>query len=57
MKSDGSLLFARSDNGTEVNEYWVSMIEKAYAKLFGSYHSLNGGTIDEAIYVLTGLPP
>ncbi|KAF9464916.1 hypothetical protein BDZ94DRAFT_1215779 [Collybia nuda] len=46
-----SLLFARSE--TE-NETWVPLIEKAYAKLHGNYHSLDAGHTSEAIEDLTG---
>lgn len=37
------------------NEFWVSLIEKAYAKLHGCYEKLNSGFIDDAIQDLTGL--
>ncbi|KAG6834302.1 hypothetical protein H0H93_010602, partial [Arthromyces matolae] len=46
-----SLYFARS--GTE-NETWVPLIEKAYAKFYGSYAALEGGQAGEAIEDLTG---
>ncbi|KAJ3500420.1 hypothetical protein NLJ89_g9806 [Agrocybe chaxingu] len=45
------LSFAKS---TTPGETWVSLIEKAYAKLHGDYHSLNGGRGSEAIEDLTG---
>ena len=45
------LHFARS--GTE-GETWVPLIEKAYAKLHGSYESLDGGFSSEAVEDLTG---
>ncbi|KAL9645185.1 hypothetical protein ABK040_002386 [Willaertia magna] len=47
----GSLLFSR---GRDVNELWISLIEKAYAKLFGNYIALKGGHIREALVDLTG---
>ncbi|KAJ1488535.1 hypothetical protein T484DRAFT_1616299, partial [Baffinella frigidus] len=35
---------------------WVPLVEKAYAKLHGSYHSISGGHVAEAMLDLTGLP-
>ncbi|KIK66127.1 hypothetical protein GYMLUDRAFT_257995 [Collybiopsis luxurians FD-317 M1] len=51
-RKDGrGLYFARS--GTP-GETWMSLLEKAYAKLHGSYVSLSGGEACEAIEDLTG---
>jgi hypothetical protein len=32
------------------------MLEKAYAKIYGSYHSIKGGLTGNAIRDLTGAP-
>jgi hypothetical protein len=54
VNSKNELLYARSYNNDNESEYWVSLIEKAYAKLHGSYQSLNGGQIEDALRDLTG---
>ncbi|KAG6830584.1 hypothetical protein H0H87_007581 [Tephrocybe sp. NHM501043] len=56
-KNGKSLYFSKS--GTH-DETWVPLIEKAYAKLHGSYAALQGGEAGEAIEDLTGcekIPP
>jgi hypothetical protein len=49
---EGKPYFARC---RDPNELWVTLLEKAYAKLHGSYESLIGGFIDVALNDLTGL--
>ena len=36
------------------NQFWVSYLEKCYAKAYGSYYMIEEGGIEEALYDLTG---
>ena len=36
--------------------FWISIFEKAFAKLHGRYFALDGGSTDEALADLMGVP-
>jgi len=45
-------VFAQSTN----DDLWISLLEKAYAKIYGSYANIEGGSCQHALRDLTGAP-
>lgn len=50
--TSGDLFFAKGKKGT----YWPSMLEKAWAKIFGSYKTIESGLHREAFKAITQAP-
>ncbi|KAM8834271.1 calpain-8-like [Synchiropus picturatus] len=48
---DGRLIFVHSN---DPNEFWPALLEKAYAKVCGSYMDMNMGSPEEAMMDFTG---
>ncbi|XP_068600210.1 calpain-5-like [Brachionichthys hirsutus] len=47
----GELIYCHS---TDNNEFWSALLEKAYAKLFGCYESMEGGNTGDAVVDFSG---
>jgi len=55
-EEEGEKKIVPSFSKNKSNDIWVVLLEKAFAKLFGNYHNIDGGCLSEAMSVLTGAP-
>ena len=53
-KHQWAMCYPSRDEGTR--EIWALILEKAWAKVFGSYQRIESGTAGEAMYPLSGRP-
>jgi hypothetical protein len=44
-------IYARNKN---INEFWACIVEKAYAKLHGSYQAIELGFVSDGLVDMTG---
>ena len=55
---NGTHSYVRVSSGnTNTKEIWPMLIEKAYAKMYGSYQNISGGYVDAALADLTNGAP
>ncbi len=52
VSPDGRLIFCR--NKLNANDFWCALLEKAYAKVNGSYEVLDGGLTTDALIDMSG---
>ena len=55
-QQDGKLRFSQCNSKGEVHELWVMIVEKVWAKIFGSYVTIEAGTCRETLQAFTGAP-
>ena len=53
VNESGRPLFAKPSGG---NEIWVMILEKCWAKLYGSYEAIVGGLPHEVLHAFSGAP-
>ena len=54
--SEGKIAFSGPRTESGVTEIWVLILEKAWAKRFGSYWAIDKGAIEDVLRDLTGAP-
>ena len=53
---NGSFLNGAFSKLSDNNGLWPMLLEKAFAKFYGNYNAIQGGSVGKAVELMTGAP-